>query len=388
MSALTVRGVHKRFGATPVLRDLDLDVADGELVAVLGASGCGKTTLLRLVAGFDTPDAGTIHFGAQEVCAPGRSMSPQRRRVGYVPQEGALFPHLDVAANVAFGLPRAQRRAGVRIHELLELVGLDPAHASRLPRQLSGGQQQRVALARALAPNPSLVLLDEPFSSLDAGLRAETRAAVAGALRAAHATALLVTHDQSEALSIADRVAIVRAGRITQFDAPARLYDAPVDAATARFVGDVTTLDADADGARAETALGPVRLRTHASGPITVLLRPEQITITAAPDAAASRVACATPARVTHVDYYGHDATVTLTVLPDGPSVLARTLARDLPALGDVVGLAVVGAALHVEAAPGGRAGNRTSISAYRGSGIIRIDPDGHSAAQIPQPLQ
>lgn len=349
MSALTVRGVSKSFGSATVLRDLDLEVRDGELVAVLGASGCGKTTLLRLIAGFDAPDAGTIHFGTHEVWARGRSVPPQRRRVGYVPQEGALFPHLDVAANIAFGLPRAERRAGARVHELLELVGLSAGHATRLPHELSGGQQQRVALARALAPGPSLVLLDEPFSSLDAGLRAETRTAVAAAIRAAQATAVLVTHDQSEALSVADRVAIVRDGHVAQFDAPARLYDAPADALTAQFIGDATVLAGDADGAVAYTALGPVALREPATGPITLLLRPEQIALTAV------AVGGATPARVTRVDFYGHDATVTLTVLPNGPSVLARTMSRELPALGERTGLVVTGSALHYDARGGGQ---------------------------------
>jgi iron(III) transport system ATP-binding protein len=341
VSALSVVGLRKSYGGTPVLQGIDLHVGEGELVAVLGESGCGKTTLLRLVAGFDTPDDGTIAFGSQQVYSAGRSVPPQRRRVGYVPQEGALFPHLDVTANIAFGLGRQQRREPARVAELLTLVGLDPAHAHRLPHQLSGGQQQRVALARALAPQPSLVLLDEPFSSLDAGLRAETRTAVAQALRTAGATALLVTHDQAEALSVADRVAVVRAGRITQLDTPTGLYDAPADSATASFVGDAVLLAAQAHHDTASSALGPVLLRSPAEGPVLLLLRPEQISITDSPHPAG------TLARVNRVDYYGHDATVALTVLPDGPAVLARTTARSLPEHGATVGLTVTGTAQH-----------------------------------------
>src|SRR5687768_2000966 len=165
MSSLTVKDLTKSFAATPVLTGVDLHVPTGGFTALLGPSGCGKTTLLRLIAGFDDPDAGAIEVGGRQVAGPGRSVPARRRHIGFVPQEGGLFPHLSVAGNVAFGLPRRQRRDTGRVRELLTLVGLDPALAQRSPHQLSGGQQQRVALARALAPEPSLVLLDEPFSS-------------------------------------------------------------------------------------------------------------------------------------------------------------------------------------------------------------------------------
>jgi len=340
VSTLTVREVHKSFGRTPVLNGVDLHVPDGSLTALLGESGCGKTTLLRLIAGFDNPSAGTILFGDQTVFGAGRSVKARSRRVGYVPQEGALFPHLDVAHNIAFGLPRAQRSAGNRVTELLELVGLTAAHATRLPHQLSGGQQQRVALARALAPRPTLVLLDEPFSSLDAGLRAETRRAVADALRTAGATAVLVTHDQTEALSMADEVAVMRDGRVTQLDTPAHVYDSPADAVTAAFVGEAVLLPADVRAGLAHCALGDVPLQEPtADGPITVLLRPEQIELTDGNTGI--------PARVTHLNYYGHDATIALSVVPDGPRVLARTSSRALPAPDTVVHLAVTGPAQH-----------------------------------------
>ena len=231
----------------------------GSLTAVLGPSGCGKTTLLRLLGGFEHADRGTIRLG-EKVLADGRThLAPERRAIGFVPQEGALFPHLDVAANVGFGLPRAQRRGG-RVEELLELVDLTGL-GSRLPHQLSGGQQQRVALARALAPEPGLVLLDEPFDALDAGLRAQVRGEVREALRAAGATALLVTHDQEEALSLADTVAVMRDGRIVQAADPQTLYGDPVDAEVAAFVGEAVLLTGRQRSGRAETSLGPLHTR-------------------------------------------------------------------------------------------------------------------------------
>ena len=242
MTSLYLEGVTKTYGPTRVLEGVDLDVPARSITTVLGPSGCGKTTLLRIIAGFTDPDAGTVTFGTSTVVGAGRVVPPQRRHVGYVPQEGALFPHLDVAANITFGLPRGQRRATARVDELLALVGLDDALRRRYPHELSGGQQQRVALARALAPRPALVLLDEPFSSLDAGLREGTARAVVAALRAADTTAVLVTHDQSEALSLSDQVAVMRAGRLAQIDNPAALYRSPVDVGVATFVGGAVLL--------------------------------------------------------------------------------------------------------------------------------------------------
>ena len=260
MSSLTVTDLTKSFTATPVLTGVDLHVPSGSLTALLGPSGCGKTTLLRLIAGFDDPDAGTVALGDRVVAGAGRSVPARRRGIGFVPQEGGLFPHLSVAANISFGLPRRQRRDGGRVRELLALVGLGAELADRSPHQLSGGQQQRVALARALAPEPSLVLLDEPFSSLDAALREETRLAVADALRATGATAVLVTHDQAEALSMADQVAVLRGGRLVQLTDPRTLYRHPRDLDVATFVGEAVVLDADIRDGRASCALGSLAL--------------------------------------------------------------------------------------------------------------------------------
>ena len=335
MSELVVRGLEKSYGDVWVLRGVDLAVPEGSLAAVLGASGCGKTTLLRIVAGFDTADRGMVRLGGTVVSLPGTHVPPERRRVGVVPQEGALFPHLTVAGNVGFGLSR--RRRGARVDEVLELVGL-AGYGSRMPYELSGGQQQRVALARALAPEPALVLLDEPFSALDTGLRAAVREDVRAALRTAGATAVLVTHDQEEALSMADLVAVMDEGRIAQAAPPGDLYSAPADLGVATFVGEAVVLDVVASGRAAQSALGPLVLRQPSvPGPGRVVVRPEQITV--------GRPGDGVPARVTGTVFYGHDALVRLEL--DGhagiPVAARQQGAPHEVAVGDAVALQVVG---------------------------------------------
>jgi iron(III) transport system ATP-binding protein len=334
MRQLTVIGLHKAFGTHPVLTGLDLDVPAGSFTAILGPSGSGKTTLLRLLAGFERADAGSISIGDRVVDGPGTSqVPPERRQIGYVPQEGALFPHLTVAANVGFGLP-ARRRAA-RTAELLEAVGL-AGMGGRYPHELSGGQQQRVALARALAIRPEVVLLDEPFASLDAHLRASVRADVLEICRAAGTTAILVTHDQDEALSMADRIAVLRDGRIVQYAAPHELYTRPADPALARFVGDANIINGQLTAAAGQpgmvaTILGtlPVSAGTGMTaqpGPVTVLIRPEQLEIVASgPDVADHRDCLA--GRVIACDYYGHDAVVRVRPdgQPGGDEVIVRT---------------------------------------------------------------
>jgi iron(III) transport system ATP-binding protein len=241
-------------------------------------------------------------------------MPAHRRRVAIVPQEGALFPHLSVAGNVGYGLSRAERRSG-RVDEMLALVGLEAYHR-RMPHELSGGQQQRVALARALAPGPALILLDEPFSALDAGLRADLRRQVRDALRAAGATAVLVTHDQSEALSLADHVVVMRDGRAVQAGTPADIYGAPADPWVARFVGDAVLLDGVAQGDRVRTAAGTVvPARPDGGRPVTVLVRPEQVVLHPGDG----------PGTVVRHDFHGHDR-LTVVRLADGTELLARSL--------------------------------------------------------------
>jgi iron(III) transport system ATP-binding protein len=333
VSTVTVRGVRYAFGEVRAVDGVDLVVPQGSLTAVLGPSGCGKTTLLRLIAGFLQPHAGTIAFDDRVVAGEGRSVPPQQRRVGYVPQEGALFPHLDVAANIGFGLPRGERRSS-RVTEMLDLVELPASYADRSPHELSGGQQQRVALARALAPRPTVVLLDEPFSSLDASLRTDTGRAVARALHAADATAVLVTHDQDEALSLADQVAVMRSGRLVQAADPRRLYRQPGDAEVARFVGGAAILPATVAAGVASFALGTAPVHGHvADGPARVVVRPEQVTLREG----------GTGARVSEVSFYGHDAAVRLDLGADGPTLVARVPGLAAPEPGSEVGVGIVG---------------------------------------------
>jgi len=336
MRQLAVSGLHKAFGSHPVLTGLDLDVPAGTFTAILGPSGSGKTTLLRLLAGFEEADAGTIMIGDRIVDGPGSYVPPERRRIGYVPQEGALFPHLTVAANVSFGLPGRERR-GARTDELLDAVGLT-GMGGRYPHQLSGGQQQRVALARALAIRPEVVLMDEPFASLDAHMRASVRADVQQICRTAGTTAILVTHDQDEALSMADRIAVLRDGKIVQYAAPQDLYMRPADPALARFVGDANLLEGRlAGGAAVDTILGRLPLEPASgrppsgtesadNGQVTVLIRPEQLELIGAAGAAEAGPGCLT-GRVVACEYYGHDAVVR--VSPDGAAhgqdVIVRT---------------------------------------------------------------
>jgi iron(III) transport system ATP-binding protein len=297
-AAIVLEGVSKSFGATHAVREVSLDIEHGELMAVLGPSGCGKTTLLRLIAGFEAPDGGSVAVGEETVAGPGTLVPPEKRRVGMVFQDFALFPHLTVEANIAFGLTRRPREEREELtRRTLELVGLQHK-TGRHPHELSGGERQRVALARALAPEPEVVLLDEPFSSLDATLRADLRREVELILRDAEATALLVTHDQEEALSLADRLAVMREGRIVQVGAPEEVYGRPASRWAAQFVGEVNVLAGVARGDGVETELGRFDLRAPATGTVHVAVRPEQLELTARHDG---------NAEVVSREFRGHD---------------------------------------------------------------------------------
>ncbi len=303
MSAIELHAVAKRFGATPVLVDVELTVPAGSLTAILGTSGSGKTTIMRLIAGFDGIDAGTLAIGGRVVDDGRRTVRPQHRGVGYVPQDGALFPHLTVAANVGFGLPRRERP---RALALLERVGLS-ALAHRYPHQLSGGEQQRVALARALAVAPGVVLLDEPFNALDASLRTELGREVMQILAEAATTTVLVTHDRSEALALADRIAVLDAGRIVALDDPRTLYGSPADLRTATSIGEANLLAAEFEGELARCALGEVPLAAPVPAADlgarhALLLRPEQLALSF--HAGAGMV----PATIHELYFQGHEA--------------------------------------------------------------------------------
>ena len=339
MTDLTITALTKTYPDQTVLNGIDLHVPASTLTAVLGPSGCGKTTLLRLIAGFDRPDTGTISIGSTTVTGPGSWTPAHRRQIGYVAQEGALFPHLTVAANIGFGLPRRQRRDRTRLTELLDLVGLDPALHARYPHQLSGGQQQRVALARALAPRPDIVLLDEPFSALDTALREGTRRAVTAALAATGTTTILVTHDQAEALSLADQIAVMRHGHLIQTGSPTDLYFHPTDLELAGFLGTAVILPATILDGRAHTVLGVIPVTQPV--PVdnaSVMIRPEQIALT--PPATGTPVA-----HIAAVTFYGPDATVDLKLPGTTTSVTARVPSHQTPPVGTETGLIVHGTA-------------------------------------------
>ncbi|MFP5320920.1 MAG: ABC transporter ATP-binding protein [Acidimicrobiia bacterium] len=298
--AIRAVGIDKAFGDATAVDGAGVTVERGQLAALLGPSGSGKTTLLRVIAGFEVPDAGTVEIGGRPVVGPGTWVEPEHRRIGMVFQDGALFPHLTVERNVAFGGPKEGRVASC-----LELVGLADRGRS-YPHELSGGERQRVALARALAMDPDVVLLDEPFAALDATLRTTLREEVAAILREAEATALLVTHDQQEALSLADQVVVMRDGRVVQAGAPEEVYARPADRWVAGFLGAAEVLEGTASGETAETELGPVVLDVPADGPVDVLVRPEAVVVVhrgEAGEAAAGAVA----GRVLSRAFFGHD---------------------------------------------------------------------------------
>jgi iron(III) transport system ATP-binding protein len=345
MSQLVVRDVWKGYDERQVLKGVDLEVPPGSLTAVLGLSGCGKTTLMRVIAGFERAQRGQVSLAGRTLDDGQTYVAPESRNIGYVPQEGALFPHLTVRENVGFGLSRRERR-GPAVSGLLEMVGIAQLGA-RLPHELSGGEQQRVALARALARKPHALLLDEPFSSLDAALRTHVREEVQALLHEQGVTTVLVTHDQEEALSLADSVAVLRDGRIVQQGTPADLYERPVDEQLARFLGAVNLIHADFLDGSARTPLGSFALReqprTSAAGSGLVIVRPEQLQVTPSQDGVGAN---GFHGRVEECRYYGHDAL--LHIRPEQPGqselLLARVHGEDALAVGTRVSVAAHGA--------------------------------------------
>lgn len=337
MTNVRVESLVAGYGGPPILNDLNLTVQSGDFIAVLGSSGSGKTTFLRVLAGFLKPSSGTVSFGSHHVSGPGVWVPPEKRRVGIVPQEGALFPHLNVERNVGFGLDKSRESAD-RVTEVLTMVGM-AEFADARPQELSGGQQQRVALARALAPRPDVLLLDEPFSALDAGLRSTLRTEVRELLTQLGTTSIMVTHDQEEALSIADQVAVMRDGHLVQMSEPSVLYQDPRDIETARFVGDSVELKGSyAGGTSVNTPLGAVRIRGEipiGTESVIAVLRPEQLVVVD-PRPVGGASAQGGLGTVSGITYHGHDSLVQVT-LTSGERISVRVPGESVVSHGENV---------------------------------------------------
>ncbi|HMP91079.1 MAG TPA: ABC transporter ATP-binding protein [Kiritimatiellia bacterium] len=312
--AIKARKLCKRFGDVRATCGVSLDLAPAKFLALLGASGCGKTTVLRMLAGFIDPDGGEIEIGGNLVFSDKVHVPPEKRRIGMVFQEYALFPHMSVRENIGYGISDDKGKTH-RIDEMLELVGLQH-FGNRMPHELSGGQQQRVALARALAPGPAAILLDEPFSNLDAALRVRVRSDVRDILRHAGVTAIFVTHDQEEALSISDEVAVMMNGRIVQTGAPHDIYRSPVSREVATFIGDANLISGQACGRKIHCEVGELISEQAYFGTVDVMIRPEDITLSTFGDGAAT---------VEDIQFFGHDQLITVR-MASGATLRSRLL--------------------------------------------------------------
>lgn len=328
---IAARDVSVSFDGVPALTGFDLEVPAGRLVALVGPSGCGKTTALRAIAGFQSVDTGSIAIRDRVVTDTDTHVPPERRRVGMVFQEFALFPHITVAENVGYGVRGADRVH--RVRETLHLVGLD-GYGQRFPHELSGGEQQRVALARALAPEPDVVLLDEPFSNLDAPKRDQMRRELRRIIHGAGVTAVFVTHDQAEALAIADIVAVMRDGRVVQAGTPDEVYGAPASPWIGRFLGDAVLLDGVVEEGRIRTSLGSVHAPLPSGTRAQVMVRPEWVLPTPTDDGSG---------RVTDREFYGHDQRVVIR-LRTGTTVEALVPGRIPIRVGDRVDIEITDA--------------------------------------------
>ncbi|CNK13767.1 ABC transporter ATP-binding protein [Yersinia aldovae] len=344
MSTLELQRIGKSYQSVTVLDHIDLHVTAGSRTAIVGPSGSGKTTLLRIIAGFETPDHGKVILQGKSVFDNSTHVPAHKRGIGFVPQDGALFPHFTVAGNIGYGLKGTKQEKTQRIGELMEMVSLDRRLSALWPHELSGGQQQRVALARALAQRPVLMLLDEPFSALDTALRASTRKAVAELLAQANIASILVTHDQTEALSFASQVAVMRAGKLAHVGPPQELYLRPVDEPTATFLGETLILSAHIDAGWADCVLGQVSVDDMQRRGLTrIMLRPEQITITPLPTGHQYTPHCL--AKVINIDFAGFISTLTLHIVGSDETVEIKTISREGINIGLMVDLTIIGQA-------------------------------------------
>ena len=322
MTSLDVSHLTVNFGDRTVIDDLSFNLKEGEIASLLGPSGCGKTTLLRAIAGLLQPREGTIRFGSQLVGVSTVVLPPHKRRTGYVPQQGALFPHLNVAKNIAFGLDKKELSAqeiNTTVSEMLSLIGMS-GFENQMPTELSGGQQTRVALARALAVKPKMVLLDEPFSALDAELRNELRSEVVALLRKQGTTAILVTHDREEALVSSDKVVLMREGKIAQYGTPEEVYESPVSPSVAVSTGDALILNAEQAGDGSTRYAISANESTSKIAMLSngyVVIRPEEISVSKNSEQGIAGT-------LIQLDYYGHDAMLVVKLSNSSEIIRAR----------------------------------------------------------------
>jgi iron(III) transport system ATP-binding protein len=335
MTSLDVSHLTVNFGDRTVLDDLSFNLKEGEIASLLGPSGCGKTTLLRAIAGLLQPREGTIRFGSQLVGVSTVVLPPHKRRTGYVPQQGALFPHLNVAKNIAFGLDKKEFSAqeiNATVSEMLSLIGMS-GYENQMPTELSGGQQTRVALARALAVKPKMVLLDEPFSALDAELRNELRSEVVALLRKQGTTAILVTHDREEALVSSDKVVLMRDGKIAQYGTPEEVYESPVSPSVAVSTGDALILKAEqSDNGSTRYAISSLESESKKAIASNgyVVIRPEEISVS-------KNSSLGVAGTLIQLDYYGHDAMLVIK-LENGSEIIRARVAGPMDfEVGDIV---------------------------------------------------
>lgn len=348
MNTLELHSICKSYGPQRALEDINLSVPTGCRTVIVGPSGSGKSTLLRMIAGFEFPDSGRLTLNGQTLVDPTHEVPAHQRQIGYVPQDGALFPHMTVAANIGFGLSIKGLEKRERIAQLMDSVALDANMADRWPHELSGGQQQRVALARALAQQPRLMLLDEPFSALDTGLRAAMRKLVARLLADAGVTTILVTHDQSEALSFADQLAVMREGRLVQSGHPLDLYRYPGDEQTAIFLGDAVVMPARIEAGWAHCDLGRIPVNNHRNNRCAqIMLRPEQLQLVGIVSDSVEATGCR--AVVTERDFSGNTCTLTVELEPSasadqpGRSLMVRSSGLYAPPTGSAVHVSTIG---------------------------------------------